>query len=65
MDLVEKIGNPSGASIPLVASLDLKNELLKRSYKCCLAGFGSGLAYGAIWMDFGKFDNCEVIETEL
>ncbi len=65
MDLVENYGNPSGASIPLVAALDLREELLQNSYKCCLSGFGSGLAYGAVLMNLGNLDNCEIVETEL
>lgn len=65
MDLVEKIGNPSGASIPLVAAIDLRDKLMERNYDCCLSGFGSGLAYGAILMDFGILEKCEVIETKL
>ena len=65
MDLVEKTGNPSGASIPLITALDLKDEFLQKSYKCCLSGFGSGLAFGAVLMDFGGFEHCGVLETEL
>ncbi len=64
MDLVEKAGNPSGASIPLITALDMGEEL-KRPRRCCLSGFGSGLAFGAVVMEFGGFENCEVIETEL
>ena len=65
MDLVEKTGNPSGASIPLITALDLKDEFLQESYKCCLSGFGSGLALGAVLMEFGGFEHCEVLETGL
>ncbi len=65
MDLVEKTGNPSGASIPLLTALDFGAQFEKNSYRCCLAGFGSGLAFGAALMDFGGFDHCEVIETKL
>ena len=65
MDLVEKTGNPSGASIPLMTALDFGEQFEKNSYSCCLSGFGSGLAFGAVLMDFGGFDHCEVIETNL
>lgn len=65
MNLVENFGNPSGASIPLVIALDLRDEFLMRSYKCCVAGFGSGLACGAILMDFGGFEHCALVESEL
>lgn len=65
MDLVEQTGNPSGASIPLLITIDLEEEFLEKKYKCCLSGFGSGLAFGAVLMDFGKLDHCKVIETVL
>ncbi len=65
MDLVEKTGNPSGASIPLTAALDLGADLEKNEYNCCLSGFGSGLAFGAALMKFGHFDHCEILETKL
>ena len=65
MDLVEKTGNPSGASIPLITALDFGERFVKNEYRCCLSGFGSGLAFGAILMNFGKFKHCEVIETRL
>ena len=65
MDLVEKTGNPSGASIPLVTALDLRAEMLEKPRKCCLCGFGGGLSFGAALMDFGGFDHCEVLETAL
>jgi len=65
MNLVEETGNPSGASIPLVTALDFRDQFVKKKYKCCLSGFGSGLAYGAILMDLGEFDHCDIIETKL
>lgn len=65
MDLVEKTGNPSGSSIPLLTALDFGQEFVDKEYKCCLSGFGSGLAFGAAVMNFGKFDHCEVLMTEL
>lgn len=65
MDLVEKTGNPSGASIPLLTALDFGKDFVENKYQCCLSGFGSGLAFGAALMEFGGFDHCEVIETQL
>ena len=62
---VEQTGNPSGASISLITALDLKDEFLQKNYKYCLSGFGSGLAFGAVLMNFGGFDKCEVLEKEL
>ncbi len=65
MNLVEKTGNPSGASIPLITAMEFGEQFVKNSYKCCLSGFGSGLAFGATLMEFGGFEHCEVIETKL
>lgn len=65
MNLVENYGNPSGASIPLVALHNLCNELKQQTYRCCLSAFGSGLAWGAIIMELGDLVNCEMIESNL
>ena len=65
MNLVENYGNPSGASIPLTAILNYKDELLNEKKRCCLSAFGSGLTWGAMFMEIGKLSHCEMIETEL
>lgn len=65
MNLVETMGNPSGSSIPLVTILNLKNELLNNSYKCCLSGFGSGLAWGAMILKLGNMNYCDSVVTDL
>lgn len=65
MNLVETYGNPSGASIPLTAALNLREGLLETSYRCCFSAFGSGLAWGGMVLDFGKLDHCEMIESDL
>lgn len=65
MNLVENFGNPSGASIPLTAIYNCKEELITKENKCCLSAFGSGLAWGTIFMTIGKLDHCELIESDL
>lgn len=65
LDLVQKYGNPSGASIPLVITDNLAVQLTSETYKCCISAFGSGLAWGAMVMDLGKLDFCELIESNL
>ena len=65
MNLVENFGNPSGASIPLTAIYNCREELLKKNNKCCLSAFGSGLAWGVIFMNIGMLDHCELIESNL
>lgn len=65
MNLVENFGNPSGASIPLTAIYNLGDTLTKKMYQCCLSAFGSGLAWGMMFMDIGMLEHCELIESEL
>ena len=65
MNLVENFGNPSGASIPLTAIFNCKDELLSKENKCCLSAFGSGLAWGVVFMNIGKLNHCELIESNL
>jgi 3-oxoacyl-[acyl-carrier-protein] synthase-3 len=65
MNLVESYGNPSGASIPLVAIHNLKEQLLREKCKCCFSAFGSGLAWGVMIADFGDLDYCDMIVSDL
>jgi 3-oxoacyl-[acyl-carrier-protein] synthase-3 len=65
MDIVEKYGNPSGASIPLAISDTLKNARREQKIKCCMSAFGSGLAWGAMLTEIGPLDFCEMAETPL
>lgn len=65
MNLVENFGNPSGASIPLTAIYNCREELLGKDNRCCLSAFGSGLAWGLIFMNIGNLEHCELIESEL
>lgn len=65
MNLVENFGNLSGACIPMTAMYNIKDDLLSKSLNCCLAAFGSGLAWGAMFMNIGPLDHCEMIESNL
>ena len=65
MDLVENYGNPSGASIPLTAILNCKDDLLYKDNRCCLSAFGSGLAWGLMFMNIGHLTHCKIIESNL
>lgn len=65
MDLVENFGNPSGASIPMIAISDCREELINEINKCCLAAFGSGLAWCTMFMEIGKLEYCELVESGL
>ncbi len=65
MNLVENFGNSSGACIPLTAILNRRDELLAKEQNCCLAAFGSGLAWGNIIMRIGMLDHCELLNSDL
>lgn len=65
MNIVENYGNPSGASIPVNITLNLKDKLLDTRYLCCLAAFGSGLTWGTVIIELGDMEFCEEIETDL
>ena len=65
MNIVENYGNPSGASIPITAIHNLRNELTKQKYKCCLSGFGSGLTWAAMTIELGDLDFCEMHISDL
>ena len=47
---VEKVGNMSSASIPVLLDECNRNGILKRGMKLVLSGFGAGLTYGATVM---------------
>ena len=65
MNLVENYGNPSGASIPMTAILNCREALLNKNNKCCLSAFGSGLAWGCVFMNIGELNHCEMLESDL
>jgi len=61
-NIVEKFGNPSSASIPVVICHNIRDILLKETQKICMSGFGVGLSWGALIMDVGPLDFCEMLE---
>jgi 3-oxoacyl-[acyl-carrier-protein] synthase-3 len=63
-NIVENFGNSSGVTIPLAAAFNLRDRLLSERLRVCLAGFGVGLTWGAMLMDLGPLDFCEMIEFE-
>ncbi|MCM1157869.1 MAG: ketoacyl-ACP synthase III [Bacteroidales bacterium] len=65
MNVVENFGNPSGVSIPINIVHNMKDLLIKEKYKCCMSAFGSGLTWGAMVMELGNMDFCEMIESDL
>lgn len=65
MDTVETFGNPSGSSIPLTAIHSIREQMMGETLHCCLSAFGSGLAWGVMFMDLGKLEHCETIVSDL
>lgn len=65
MNLVENFGNPSGASVPLLITFNLADEMVHKRQTCCLSAFGSGLAWCAMVMELGEMAFCESVISNL
>ena len=65
MNIVENFGNSSGATIPINIVYNLGQTMVGDLYQCCLAAFGSGLSWGAIIMELGRMDFCEMLISDL
>lgn len=61
-NIVETFGNSSSATIPVNMCHNLREVLLEKRVKLCLSGFGVGLSWGALIMDVGPLEFCELIE---
>jgi 3-oxoacyl-[acyl-carrier-protein] synthase III len=61
-NIVENFGNSSGVTIPMAAVFNLRERLLTEKLYLCLSGFGVGLTWGAMLMNVGPLDFCEMIE---
>ncbi|CAK7063384.1 ketoacyl-ACP synthase III [Tissierella sp.] len=64
MNIVEKFGNSSGASIPINIVHNLGQRVVENQYSCCLSGFGSGLAWGAMIIELGGMNFCEMLISD-
>lgn len=65
MNLVENFGNSSGACIPLSITYNFPDLMKEKETKCMLCAFGSGLTWGAMTMDLGELDFCEMLQSNL
>lgn len=61
-NIVEKFGNSSGVTIPMVTVTNLSSRLRDEKLHVCMAGFGVGLTWGAMLLDLGPMKFCEMIE---
>ncbi len=65
MNLVENFGNSSGACIPLSITYNFPEMMKEKETKCMLCAFGSGLTWGAMTMNLGELDFCEMLQSDL
>lgn len=61
-DIVSHFGNAVSATIPTAICFHLKNDILQKSFNVCMAGFGTGLNWGAIVMKLGALRFCDLLE---
>lgn len=64
MNVVEEFGNSSGACIPVCATYNIPELLKTEVRKYCLSAFGSGLTWGAMILDMGRLDFCEMLVSD-
>ena len=63
-NIVETFGNSSSVTIPLAAAFNLRERSLTETLRVCLTGFGVGLSWSAMLMDWGPLDFCDMIDFE-
>lgn len=63
-NVVEKFGNSSGVTIPVATASNLSEQLLDGTLNVCLSGFGVGLTWGAMLMELGPLQFCEMIDYQ-
>lgn len=61
-NIVSNFGNSSSVTIPTTIIFNLGEQLLDRSYKICLAGFGAGLTWSSMMIELGNLEFCNIIE---
>ena len=61
-NVVEKFGNSSGATIPMALVSNVAEKAKTGTLQVCLAGFGAGLAWGAMLLPLRKLAFCEMVE---
>jgi 3-oxoacyl-[acyl-carrier-protein] synthase-3 len=63
-NVVEHFGNSSGVTIPVATTFNLSEQLLAQTLRVCLSGFGVGLTWGAMLMELGPLQFCEMIDYQ-
>lgn len=57
------VGNTSSASIPLALTLSLSSELMTKTNRLLMSGFGIGWSWGSVALAQPKMKVCEVLEV--
>lgn len=65
MNVVGDFGNSNSNTVPFALASNLSEEIKENSYRCCLAGFGAGLCWGAALLELGDLDFCEMTISNL
>lgn len=61
-NIVENFGNSSGVTVPLNITYNLGKQLLDKTMRLCVAGFGVGLVWSSAIMNVGPLQFCEMHE---
>ncbi len=64
MNTVEEFGNSSGACIPVNITYNLADAMKTQKQRCCVSAFGSGLTWGAMVLNLGEMDFCEMFVSD-
>ena len=64
-NIVENFGNSSGSCVGVNISYNLGKSVLKNQYKCCLSGFGGGLAWVSALMNIGHMRFNDLVIADL
>ncbi len=63
-NIVGTYGNCSSVSIPLDATHNYREQLLQKTCRVCLSGFGVGLSWSSMVMDLGPLAACKLVDYE-
>ena len=61
---IENYGNTSSASIPITILAALSENLVNQNKKLLLSGFGVGLSWGSVIIDFNNVVCLPIIEMD-
>jgi 3-oxoacyl-[acyl-carrier-protein] synthase III len=61
-NVVERYGNSSGATVPMVMILNAAERLQRGSCEVCLSGYGGGLTWAAMLLRLGHLAFCEMTD---